>query len=259
MGRFVVVLIYIIALSLSSKNTQAMEIEKIYQFQNELEGRPVGERIAFWAEQYVGTPYDTDQLGEYVRKSVIVADERIDCMYHVFRSAELALSSTPDEAVLKALDMRFPTKGVIKDGKVSNYNDRFQYGEDMILSGKWGKDITDSLGKATLIEGARGLPKQKILSGQDAIKVISKLQSGDIIFFIKDPKKRTAEEIVGHIGIIKTEVRGQGSGVKGEKEIYLIHANGVKGKNGSGGVKKLFFADYIKSMKFIGIKVVRFE
>ncbi|MBI4687443.1 MAG: hypothetical protein HY756_06650 [Nitrospirae bacterium] len=240
-----------------------MEIEKIYKFQNDLRGKPVGEGIAFWAEQFVGLPYDTDPLGEYVRKNIIVFDERIDCMYHVFRSAELALSSTPHEAVSKALDLRFHTKGMIKDNKVLNYDDRFQYGEDMILSGKWGKDITSSFGKTILVEGSRGLPKQEILSGQNALKAVGKLQSGDIIFFIKDPKKRVAEEIVGHIGIIKIEHRAQSTEHRQQnkeyKETYLIHANGVKGKDGSGSVKKVPFTDYLKSMKFIGIKVSRFE
>ena len=49
------------------------------------------ERIAFWAEQYIDVPYDTDPWGDYVRKNVIVADERVDCMYLTFRSVELAL------------------------------------------------------------------------------------------------------------------------------------------------------------------------
>ena len=31
---------------------------------------PVGDRVAFWAEQFIGTPYDTDPLGDYVRRYV---------------------------------------------------------------------------------------------------------------------------------------------------------------------------------------------
>jgi len=261
--RQFVVIIYIIVISLSSLNASAFTIESINKIQKALKDKPIGERIAFWAEKFVGKPYDPDLLGEYVRKKVIVADERIDCMYHVFRSTELALSTTPQEAILIALDIRFHTKGILKDGEVLNYEDRFQYGEDMILSGKWGKDITEELGRTTYIKGSRGQDELEILLRQDTLKSVDKLRSGDIIFFIKDPEQRVVGEAVGHIGIIKTESRSQKPEVRShetkDKVVYLIHASGTKGKNRSGSVKKVIFADYLKSMKFIGIKVARFE
>ena len=62
----------------------------------------------------MGTPYDIDPLGTYVARSVIVADEKVDCMYLVFRAVELALSSTPAEAIQIALQKRFHSKGVYK-------------------------------------------------------------------------------------------------------------------------------------------------
>jgi len=68
-----------------------------------------------------------------------VADERVDCMYLTFRAVELALSYSPEEAVQIALEKRFHSKGVLKDGQIMNYDDRFEYGEDMIESGKWGR------------------------------------------------------------------------------------------------------------------------
>lgn len=257
MRKFVLI-IYIIAASLSSQNVTAVDIKETGILQNTLKDKAIGEKIAFWAEQFVGKPYDTDPLGEYVRKEVIVTDERVDCMYHVFRSVELASTNSPENAISKALDMRFHTKGILRDGMVTNYNDRFEYGEDMILSGKWGKDITGKLGKTVYIKGSRGLDRQEVLLKQDAINAIAKFKSGDIVFFIKDPEKRMVGEIVGHIGIIKSEVKSQNSKVR---ETYLIHASGTKGKqNGnSGSVKKGLFTDYLKSMKFIGIKATRFE
>jgi hypothetical protein len=128
----------------------------------------------------------------------------------------------------------------------------------MILSNKWGKDITEELGRTTYIEGARGLGKQKILLKKEAINSIERFKSGDIIFFIKDPEKRIVGEIVGHIGIIKIEQRGK------DRKVYLIHASGRKGKSSTGNrtstgkVKKVDFINYLKSMHFIGIKVTRF-
>ena len=65
---------------------QAIPDEEIREKQGELQGKPVGEKIAFWAERFVGTPYDEDPQGEYVTKATIVADERVDCMYLTFRT-----------------------------------------------------------------------------------------------------------------------------------------------------------------------------
>ncbi|MDP1758212.1 MAG: hypothetical protein Q8K77_00255, partial [Thermodesulfovibrionales bacterium] len=110
-----------------------MPDSEIAVFQKEIADKPIGERIALWAEKFVGTPYDPDPLGEYVTKKAIVADERVDCMYLSFRAVELALSLTPDKAIDIALDKRFITKGKLdSEGNVSNYEDRFQYGEDML-------------------------------------------------------------------------------------------------------------------------------
>jgi hypothetical protein len=59
---------------------------------------PLPRRIAYWAGRFIGTPYDPDPLGLYVRTNRIVADEAVDCMYHTFRSAELAMTTTPADA-----------------------------------------------------------------------------------------------------------------------------------------------------------------
>ncbi|OGW31480.1 MAG: hypothetical protein A2X54_03505 [Nitrospirae bacterium GWF2_44_13] len=226
-----------------------MSDTEIAVFQKEIADKPVGERIALWTEKFVGTPYDPDPLGEYVTKKAIVADERVDCMYLSFRAVELALSLTPDKAIDMALDKRFITKGRLDSkGNVINYEDRFQYGEDMLDSGRWGEEITEQLGKATEIKGSRGKGKVKMVSKKDFLKSIKDsgtLKSGDFIFFIKAVEKRRAGEIVGHIGIVKIENRG----------VYLIHAGGFKKKGGE--VKKVRLYDYINSMPFIGVRVSR--
>src|SRR5512135_1579302 len=123
-----------------------MTADEILLLQAKAAQLPLGSRIAYWAGRFVGTPYDPDPLGLYVRTNRIVADEKVDCMYHIFRSVELAESETPADAVNKALDLRFRTRGTVKDGLVTNYNERFEYGEDMVFSGKWGKNITGELG-----------------------------------------------------------------------------------------------------------------
>jgi len=215
---------------------------------------PLGSRIAYWAGRFVGTPYDPDPLGLYVRSKRIVADEKVDCMYHAFRSVELAQSGTPGEAIDKALSLRFITTGKLADGIVTNYDERFQYGEDMVMSSKWGKNVTAELGATKTIPGSRGrdtvdiLPKNVLLS-----RAVQKtLQDGDIVYWVKDPKKRVVEEIVAHLSIVH---------VKAGKP-YLVHAAGDKDRQdrpGGGVVKEVPFADYVRNMRFIGAFVTRFE
>ncbi|MBS3907158.1 MAG: hypothetical protein KGZ49_09005 [Syntrophaceae bacterium] len=224
----------------------ALTDEEIQKIQSLLKAQPVGERIAFWAERFVGTPYDPDPMGEYVTRATIVADERVDCMYLTFRAVELALSNTPEEAIQVSLGRRFQTKGILKEGRVVNYHDRFEYGEDMIFSGRWGKEITSEAGKTMRIKGSRGRDFVEVLPSEHLLKGLRKLKTGDILFFVKKPEERKAEEIVGHIGIIKIA-----------QEVYLIHAGGTKGKGGE--VKKILLKEYVLKMPFIGAKVTRFD
>jgi cell wall-associated NlpC family hydrolase len=215
---------------------------------------PLGKRIVYWAGRFIGTPYDPDPLGLYVRTRRIVADEKADCMYHVFRSVELAESTTPREAIDKALSLRFLTQGKLVDGLVTNYDERFQYGEDMVTSGKWGRNITAELGATETIPGSRGRAKVDILPKKSLLSraLQNNLQDGDIVYWVKDPKRRVVEEIVAHLSIVH---------IKSGK-CYLIHASGDKdreGRPGGGVVKEVPFSDYVRHMKFIGAFVTRIE
>lgn len=237
-----------------SKKLADLTADEILIAQARVAKLPLGKRIAYWAGRFIGTPYDPDPLGLYVRTKRIVADEKADCMYHAFRSVELAESTTPREAIDKALSLRFITQGKLADGLVTNYDERFQYGEDMVMSGKWGKNITADLGGTTTIPGSRGkdtmdiLPKKVLLT-----KTLQKnLQDGDIVYWVKDPKKRVVEEVVSHLSIVH---------IKSGKP-YLIHAAGDKVRDdrpGGGVVKEVPFTDYVRHMKFIGAFVTRIE
>ncbi len=232
----------------------ALTDEEIQKSQALLTGKPIGEKIVFWAEKFIGIPYDTDPIGEYVSKATIVADERVDCMYFTFRVAELALSQTPEEAIQVALEKRFHSKGVLKNGRVLNYDDRFEYGEDMIESGKWGKEVTAAIGKITKIRGSRGKDFVEVLSSQALLTGLKNLKSGDIIFFATKPEKREVGEIIGHMGFIKVEKRPDDPG---SKEVFLIHASGTKRKGG--GVRKVLLKEYLSKMGFTGVKITRFQ
>ena len=228
--------------------------EEIKKFQTFLTGKPIGERIAFWAERFIGVPYDMDPLGEYVSKATIVSDERVDCMYLTFRAVELALSHTPEEAIQVALERRFHSKGVLQEGHVINYDDRFEYGEDMIESGKWGQEMTSAVGKILKIKGSRGKEFVEVLSPDALMRGMKSLKSGDLVFFAKKPEKREVGEIIGHMGIIEVrEVEGN----QRSKAVFLIHASGTKGKVGA--VKKVLLREYLSKMPFIGVKITRFR
>jgi hypothetical protein len=235
----------------SLSNSWAFPEGDIQPDQSVLSTRPAAERIAFWAGKFVGTPYDRDPLGIYVTRQTIVADDAVDCMYLTFRAVELALSRTPEEAIQVALDKRFRTRGVLQEGKVANYEDRFQYGEDMVESGKWGKEITDRVGRTARIRGSRGRDFYEVLPPHEIALKKDRLRSGDLLFFFKIPEKRVVEEGVGHMGIVKVE--GQDS----EKKIFMIHASGTKSSGGA--VKKVLLIDYLSAMPFVGVKVTRFE
>ena len=207
--------------------------------------------MVFWAEKFLGVPYDRDPRGAYVTRAQIVADDEVDCMYLTFRAVELALSRSAEEAIQVALDKRFHTRGFLRDGKVLNYDDRFQYGEDMIRSGKWGKDITSQVGRTAKIRGSRGTDSYEVLPPHEMARKKERLRSGDILFFFKAPEKRVVDEGVGHMGFVKVE------GKDSEKEIFLIHASGTKSSGGT--VKKVPLVDYLSAMPFVGVKVTRFE
>jgi hypothetical protein len=215
---------------------------------------PLGRRIVYWAARFIGTPYDTDPLGLYVRTNRIIADEKADCMYLTFRAVELARTRTPGQAVEEALVLRFITQGRLVDGLVQNYGERFEYGEDMVFSGKWGRNITGELGTTAAITGSRGrdeviiLPKTTLASR----KVQDKLQDGDIIYWVKDPRKRVVGEIVAHLSFVHVK----------DGKPHLIHAGGTKDsatKPGGGVVKEVLMADYLRDTRFIGAFVTRFD
>jgi len=233
--------------------TLAFSDREVARYQSILKDRTINEKIAFWAEKFVGTPYDRNPLGEYVSKKVIVADGRVDCMYLVFRSVELAVSSGPEGAIEAALDRRFRTKGLLENGRVTNYGERFEYGEDMIDSGKWGREITSQVGTTREIEGSRGKAGVAVLRSRELKSSLSRLKSGDLLFFIKAPRKRTSGEIVGHMGIVKVEAQQEKTS---GKAAYLIHASGTKKRGGV--VKKVLLQHYIRTMPYIGVRITRF-
>ena len=229
-------------LSLEAKERLELNKNDIFPL---LEGLSNPEKIAFWAEFFVGVEYDTELIGNYVKEGVIVLDSALDCMSHTFRSFELAFAKTEEKALDNALFFRFPLSGKRSGNKIISYEERFEYGEDMALSGKFGRLISNEIDVTVGTENSRS--KLDFLTKDEVQKNLSKLKTGDTIFFVKGEKARKGLEIVGHIGILKLE--------KGE--IFLIHASGKKNKGGE--VKKVNFSEYLEKNYpfFTGIILTR--
>jgi hypothetical protein len=124
----------------------------------------------------------------------------------------------------------------------------------MIESGKWGKEMTSEVGKATKIVGSRGKEFVEVLSADALLQGIGSLKSGDLLFFARKPGRREVDEVIGHMGIvwvIETEKNPQ------SRKIFLIHASGTKRKGGA--VKKVLLREYLSKMPFIGVKITRFQ
>jgi hypothetical protein len=172
-------------------------------------------------------------------------------MYLTFRAVELALTNTSGEAIDKALTMRFHTRGILKDGKVVNYDDRYQDGIDMIRSGKYGAEITARLGKTRqILEPNSGDPID-FLPAVEMQKGMNQLNTGDIVYFVRDPSRRAVGGIIAHMGILKIEQRNGGFG----RTVYLIHASGTKRRGGL--VKKVLLDEYLSHMPYAGVKISR--
>ncbi len=236
----------LLLLTLLTPCAYAAETDALAAEQLRIARLPLGDRIAHWAAYFVGTPYDTDPLGRYVRRQVIVADDAMDCMYHLFRSVELAQSRTPAEAVDAALRLRFHHRGELRDGLVSNYDDRFEYAEDMLRSGRWGREVTATLGSTLAVPGARGVASYDVLPPQALAAHADRLRNGDILYFVKRPEKRLRGEVVGHLGVVQRE----------GGNFWLIHAAGRKEAGGS--VRRVELKAYLEAMPFIGVMVGRF-
>lgn len=209
--------------------------------------RGIGEKIVLYAKKFIGKPYDPDPLGAYVRERKIVYDDKVDCMYLTFRSVELAFANGDEKKAEEvALEKRFRTQGILSNGFVVNYEERFEYGEDMFLSGKWGKLLdVDPRALCRVFSRRLGVYVPYVPKGKYKL-VENFIASGGIVFFVKDPSRSKRGELVGHIGILE----------KSNGEIYLIHAKGVK--NRSGVVVRERFVDYLFRSKYIGFVITHF-
>lgn len=207
----------------------------------------IGDKIVFYVKKFIGVPYDPDPIGAYVRERKIIYDYEVDCMYLTFRCVELAFADGNDKKAIEvALDKRFKTIGILSNEYVVNYEDRFEYGEDMILSGKWGRVLELDRVFTRGVYSSRLNIEVNYIPKEFYSRVRSFMKNGDIIFFVKDPSKSVKGEIVGHLGILEVS-----------EDVYLIHAKGTKNKGGK--VVRERLKNYLDKTKYIGFIITRFD
>lgn len=215
----------------------------------------LGNKIAKYANSFIGTPYDRIPIGLYVQSRKLIIDDEIDCMYLVFRSVPLALADGDNKKAAEiACDKMFHDKCKLdKDNLVTNYENRFDYSEDMISSGKWGESIYTN-NEMSVMAGSRHYKQFHYIKSQDFInskKLQQRVQNGDILFLFKFPEKRSkSQEAIGHLGIVEVQ----------NGAIYFIHASGNKRFDiPQGKVMKVKLTDYLqeKKAKWAGIYITR--
>jgi hypothetical protein len=134
---------------------------------------------------------------------------------------------------------------------VTNYDERYQDGIEMIKSGKYGVEITARLGKARQIEEPNSGDSIDFLPAAEMQRGMNQLNTGDIVYFVRDPSRRAVGGIIAHMGILKVESKNGGS----VRTVYLIHASGTKKRGGS--VKKVLLDEYLAHMPHVGAKISR--
>jgi hypothetical protein len=195
----------------------------------QIEGKPVGERIAFWAETFhrdgrARYLFGLEE-GGYVREGRLCDDFRTDCVLFLYRTTELGRSTSAREAVQFAFGTRFygasVEEAIDPDGRVRyDHAAHLDHSEDIVRSGIWGRDVTSSIGPVESDPGNDRFPA-------DTLKFVpvdridyGALADGDLIFFLLDEKQPKGAEyraqgtLIHHIGIA----------VRSGDQVDLIHA-----------------------------------
>ena len=100
--------------------TVSLPTDVLTEHMRRWQNRPVGERIALWAELFHERGDATYRFGllegGYVKDGLLVQDFKPDCVLFFYRCTDLARSQTPEEAVLRALETRFAERSSLNLG-----------------------------------------------------------------------------------------------------------------------------------------------
>ena len=242
----------------------SVEIDSLMQT---VSSKPVGERIAYWADFFYRDGrarylFGLDP-GGYVTEGRLCDDFRTDCVLFLYRTTELGRSSSAREAVQFAFGTRFYGAGVdeaiLPDGRVRyDHPAHHDYSEEIFRSGIWGQDVTATVGPVRPDPGNERFPAGSIsYVPKDQISYAA-FQQGDLIFFVLDENRPKGAEgrqtgiLIQHLGVVMRE----------NTEVYLIHAakNPLSGYYDGGKIEKVPLRTYLDRVDlFKGILVSRIE
>lgn len=249
-------------------NREVVPSARLDSLANAWSGMPLGDRVAAWARWFLARGdarylYGRDP-GGYVTEGRLCQDFATDCVLFMYRTTELARSSSAREAVQFAFGTRFygasVDRAVRSDGRV-DYDDpaHLDFSEEMILSGVWGADVTAECGAALRdTVGSSRVPPDTLRFLPTAAIDETKLKSGDIAWFIGDETapgaadKRREGTMIHHLGIIARD---------GDR-VVLIHPalHPLPGIYEHAGVVEVPLATYLSRVsRFKGILVTRLQ
>jgi len=229
---------------------------------------PIGERIASWAsfflERNEAVYVFGDAPGGYVHEGRLLDDRATDCVLFSSRVVELATSESPEEAVGRALALRFP--GCALDellgpgGLDFAHPSRLRFGEDMIASGGYGADVTSTVGELTPDAGTSRIAPGAIAFVRSNAMDVRALRAGDLAFFVLDPghegARRVREETgaaIGHMGIVA---------IPPGKAVQLVHAalRALPGTYEGNRIVSVALEEYLRRVdRFAGMIVTRLD
>ncbi|MBK8232668.1 MAG: hypothetical protein IPK72_19320 [Candidatus Eisenbacteria bacterium] len=229
-------------------------------------GKSLGERTAAWARYFLERG-DVQYLygraeGGYVSRGLLALDYATDCVLFMYRTTELARSTTAEEAIQFAFGTRFYGASVehaVKDDGRVDYDDPavLQFAEDMLKSGVWGRDVTAECGSTTLdAVGSSRVPADTLSYLPTNNIAYERLEPGDIVWFVGDENRPGALEervkgtLIHHLGIIARE----------NGEAMLIHPASIPmpGEYEQTGVARVPLRTYLTRVgKFKGVLVTR--
>jgi hypothetical protein len=231
-------------------------------------GLSAAERTGRWARRFrdaEGVEYLFGlQDGGYVAEGDLVRDDRQDCVSLMYRVTELAQARDHRDAVARALRTRFagaPLDSVVDAAGRCDYDHpgHLDFSLDMIRSGHWGRDITESLtGARPDSAGSARYPAGSFTVVPQIALDPGELAEGDIVWLVLDANhpsggklRREYGLVIGHIGIVIEE----------EGAPWLVHAasSDLEGWYEGGTVVTVPLEVYLDRVeKYSAVMVTRF-
>jgi len=205
--------------------------------------------------------------GGYVAEGQLVSKGEYDCVSFMYLTTERARSNGLRDSISWALRTRFagaqPDSVVGPDGRV-NYDrpEHLDYSLDMIRSGIWGRNITsevgqtldDTLGTSRYPGGSFAwLPTENLDS--------SKLQPGDVIWFVLNPDDGKAAKLRDEYGLVVGHIGMMGNSREGDSlKVYHAASKDLPGEYEGGKVVSVDLEVYLQRVdRYAGIMVTRLE